>query len=188
MTTQKDGSKISSKKKRKGLVIVNTGDGKGKSTAAFGIAFRARGRGMDVAVIQFLKPDTANYGEIRAARAAGIMVEGTGDGWTWTSKDINKTADLARKGWQLAQQKIIENQVQILILDEFTYPMVFEWISVTEVIDWLKQNKPKDLHIVITGRDAPKELIGFADLVTEMKLIKHPYEDQNIKAQPGIEF
>lgn len=88
----------------------------------------------------------------------------------------------------MAQQKIIENQVQILILDEFTYPMVFEWISVTEVIDWLKQNKPKDFHIVITGRDAPKELIDFADLITEMKLIKHPYEDQGIKAQPGIEF
>jgi len=90
MVTRKGDSKALSKKKRKGLIIVNTGAGKGKSTAAFGIAFRARGRGMDVAVIQFLKPDTTNYGEIRVARAAGIMVEGTGDGWTWTSKDINK--------------------------------------------------------------------------------------------------
>ena len=98
------------------------------------------------------------------------------------------SASLARKGWELAQQKIIANQVQVLVLDEFTYPMVFGWIAVDEVVDWLRQNKPKDLHIVITGRDAPQELIDFADLVTEMKLIKHPYEDQNIKAQPGIEF
>ena len=175
-------------KRRKGLVIVNTGDGKGKSTAAFGVAFRARGRGMRVGVLQFLKPDTANYGEIRAARAAGIEIEGTGDGWTWTSKDIEKTAQMARDGWALAQERIKGEDYEVLILDEFTYPMVYGWLETSEVVGWLREHKPESLHLVITGRDAPEELVEYADLVTEMRLIKHPFQDQGINAQPGIEF
>ena len=175
-------------KRRKGLVIVNTGDGKGKSTAAFGVAFRARGRGMRVGVLQFLKPDTANYGEIRAARAAGIEIEGTGDGWTWTSKDIEKTAQMARDGWALAQERIRGEDYEVLILDEFTYPMVYGWLETSEVVGWLREHKPESLHLVITGRDAPEELVEYADLVTEMRLIKHPFQDQGINAQPGIEF
>jgi cob(I)alamin adenosyltransferase len=175
-------------KRRKGLVIVNTGDGKGKSTAAFGVAFRARGRGMRVGVLQFLKPDTANYGEIRAARAAGIEIEGTGDGWTWTSKDIEKTAQMARDGWALAQERIKGEDYEVLILDEFTYPMVYGWLETSEVIGWLREHKPESLHLVITGRDAPEELVEYADLVTEMRLVKHPFQDQGINAQPGIEF
>ena len=175
-------------KRRKGLVIVNTGDGKGKSTAAFGVAFRARGRGMRVGVLQFLKPDTANYGEIRAARAAGIEIEGTGDGWTWTSKDIEKTAQMARDGWALAQERIKGEDYEVLILDEFTYPMVYGWLETSEVIGWLREHKPESLHLVITGRDAPEELVEYATLVTEMRLVKHPFQDQGINAQPGIEF
>ena len=175
-------------KRRKGLVIVNTGDGKGKSTAAFGMAFRARGRGMRVGVLQFLKPDTANYGEIRAARAAGIEIEGTGDGWTWTSKDIEQTAQMARDGWALAQQRIEAEDYELLILDEFTYPMVYGWLETSEVLSWLREHKPEGLHLVITGRDAPDELVAYADLVTEMRLIKHPFQDQGINAQPGVEF
>ncbi|MBT5775665.1 MAG: cob(I)yrinic acid a,c-diamide adenosyltransferase [Dehalococcoidia bacterium] len=175
-------------KRRKGLVIVNTGDGKGKSTAAFGMAFRARGRGMRVGVLQFLKPDTANYGEIRAAREMGIEIEGTGDGWTWTSKDMEKTAQMARDGWALAQQRIEAEQYELLILDEFTYPMAYGWLETSEVVSWLREHKPDSLHLVITGRDAPEELVEYADLVTEMRLVKHPFEDQGINAQPGIEF
>ena len=175
-------------KRRKGLVIVNTGDGKGKSTAAFGVAFRARGRGMRVGVLQFLKPDTANYGEIRAAREMGIEIEGTGDGWTWTSKDMEKTAQMARDGWALAQQRIEAEQYELLILDEFTYPMAYGWLETSDVVSWLRDHKPDSLHLVITGRDAPEELVEYADLVTEMKLVKHPFQDQGIKAQPGIEF
>lgn len=175
-------------KRRKGLVIVNTGDGKGKSTAAFGIAFRARGRGMRVAVIQFLKPPTANYGEIRSARAAGIEIEGAGDGWTWTSKDLDHSAELARAGWARAQQRIEHDALDVLVLDEFTYPLHFGWLDTTEVVDWLRDHKPASLHLVITGRNAPAALIEYADLVTEMRAIKHPFEDQGIRAQPGIEF
>ena len=179
---------VRAKKQRKGLVIVNTGDGKGKSTAAFGVAFRARGRSMAVAIIQFLKRDGANYGELRAARELGIEVEGAGDGWTWTSKDLDESAELARAGWTRAQELIEADQHAVIVLDEFTYPMIFGWVDTDEVIEWLREHKPEMLHLVITGRDAPEALVEFADLVTEMRLVKHPFEDQGIKAQPGIEF
>jgi len=179
---------VRAKKQRKGLVIVNTGDGKGKSTAAFGIAFRARGRGMPVAIIQFLKRDGANYGELRAARELGIEVEGAGDGWTWTSKDLDHSAELARAGWARAQELIEADAHAVILLDEFTYPMTYGWVDTTAVVDWLRDHKPEMLHLVITGRDAPAALVEFADLVTEMRLVKHPFEEQGIKAQPGIEF
>lgn len=179
---------VRAKEQRKGLVIVNTGHGKGKTTAAFGLAFRARGRGMPVAIIQFLKRDGANYGELRAARELGIEVEGAGDGWTWTSKDLDQSAELARAGWARAQQLIAADEHAVVVLDEFTYPMIYGWVDTAEVISWLRENKPDMLHLVITGRDAPEALVEYADLVTEMRLLKHPFEDQGIKAQPGVEF
>lgn len=179
---------VRAKKQRKGLVIVNTGHGKGKSTAAFGIAVRARGRGMRVAIIQFLKRDGANYGELRAARELGIEVEGAGDGWTWTSKDLDESAELARAGWKRAQELIEADEHAVIVLDEFTYPMTFGWVDTDEVVSWLRDHKPEMLHLVITGRDAPEALVEFADLVTEMRLVKHPFKEQGIKAQPGIEF
>jgi cob(I)alamin adenosyltransferase len=175
-------------KRRKGLVIVNTGDGKGKTTAAFGLAFRAHGRGMRVGIIQFLKPPTANFGEIRAARAAGIELVGTGDGWTWTSKDLDQTRERALAGWRRAQETIVAGRFQVLVLDEFTYLLDRGWVDPAACIAWLTEHKPPELHLVITGRRAPAELVAFADLVTEMRPIKHPFADQGIRAQPGIEF
>lgn len=180
--------RVRSEKRRKGLVIVNTGTGKGKTTAAFGLAFRARGRGMNVGVIQFIKPDTARFGEIRSARAAGIHVQGAGDGWTWKSKDLDESAALARAGWEQAQRFIEDRAFDVLILDEFTYPLHYAWLDTGEVIEWLRAHKPEDMHLVITGRYAPDALIEYADLVTEMTLIKHPFKEQGIRAQPGIEF
>ncbi len=176
------------KRKRKGLVIVNTGTGKGKTTAAFGVAFRARGRGMRVGILQFIKPNTARFGEIRAARDAGIHVEGSGDGWTWKSKDLDESAAMARAGWERAREYIEGDEFDVLVLDEFTYPLHYEWLDTAEVLDWLREHKPADMHLVITGRYAPDALIDFADLVTEMKLIKHPFREQGIRAQKGIEF
>ncbi len=175
-------------KRRKGLVIVNTGTGKGKTTAAFGIAFRARGRKMAVGVLQFIKPGTARFGEIRAARDAGIHVEGSGDGWTWKSKDLDESAALAVAGWERARGYILERKFDVLVLDEFTYPMHYGWLDTAEVIAWLREHKPEDMHLVITGRYAPEALIDYADLVTEMTLVKHPFKEQGIRAQPGIEF
>ncbi len=171
---------------RQGLVVVNTGHGKGKTTAALGVVLRAWGRGMRVVVIQFVKTRTSNYGENRAARKLGIEMIPMGEGFTWLSKDIEKDKATARKAWELARQKIGSGEYDIVVLDEITYPLTYGWIPVQEVIDALRQ-RPAGLHVVITGRDAPQELIDYADLVTEMREIKHPYQ-KGLKAQPGIEF
>ena len=179
---------VRAKRLRKGLVIVNTGTGKGKTTAAFGVAFRARGRGMRVGVMQFIKPGTANYGELRAARRAGIHVEGSGDGFTWQSADLDASAQLARHGWEVAQGYIERDEFDVFVLDEFTYPLHYGWLDTAEVVEWIRVHKPPRMHLVITGRYAPDVLIEFADLVTEMRLVKHPFADQGIRAQPGIEY
>ena len=173
---------------KKGLVIVNTGDGKGKTTAALGVVMRAWGRGMRVGVIQFLKNEHARYGEIKAAKKMGIDWMVTGDGWTWKSRDISESASRARHGWELAQERIRHGNYDVLLLDEFTYALYFDWLDETEIIQWLKANKPPMLHLIITGRYASRALIEYADLVTEMREIKHPFADQGITAQPGIEF
>ncbi len=172
---------------KKGLVIVNTGHGKGKTTAALGVLFRAWGRGMRVCVIQFIKTQTGNWGEVQAARKLGMDWHAMGDGFTWLSKDIDATADKARHAWQVAQEKIESGNFDLMVLDEMTYAFHDGWLDVNEVVAWLRAHKPPMMHLIITGRDAPQELIDFADLVTEMKKIKHPF-DQGILAQAGIEF
>ena len=173
---------------KKGLVIVNTGAGKGKTTAALGVMLRAWGRNMRVGLLQYLKNVNARYGEVRAAERMDIKRIGLGDGWTWTSKDMTETEARAISGWELAKEHIISDEYDVLILDEFTYPLHFGWLDTNEVLNWLRDNKPEMLHLIITGRDAPPELIAYADLVTEMRNVKHPLETQGIRAQKGIEF
>ena len=173
--------------KRKGLLIVNTGDGKGKTTAALGTILRAWGRGMRPCVIQFMKSETGQWGEVKAAHKLEIEWHSLGDGFTWTSKDMDETIAKAQHAWTVAQEKIVSNEYDLILLDEFTYPLQYGWLKTNEVLAWLKENKPSKLHIIITGRGAPKELIETADMVTEMTLIRHPF-DQGVKAQPGIEF
>ncbi|MDK1081702.1 MAG: cob(I)yrinic acid a,c-diamide adenosyltransferase [Anaerolineae bacterium] len=175
-------------KKKKGLIIVNTGNGKGKSTAAYGVVMRAWGRGFRICVIQFIKSETGNWGEVKAAKKMDLEWISTGDGFTWLSKDMDETTARALHGWEIAQEKISSGAYDLIVLDEFTYPLHFGWLDVQNVLTWLKDNKPPMLHLIITGRDAPQELIDYADLVTEMKEIRHPYEEQGISAQPGIEF
>jgi cob(I)alamin adenosyltransferase len=174
--------------KKKGLVIVNTGNGKGKTTAALGVVLRAWGRGMRICVIQFLKNEHARFGEIRAAAKLGIEWHCTGDGWTWTSRDQAETTSRAVAAWAVAQSKITSGQYDIVVLDEFTYPLHFGWLDTTAVLDWLAEHKPTMLHVIITGRYAPETLVEFADLVTEMHEVKHPFAQQQIRAQAGIEF
>lgn len=170
----------------KDLVIVNTGNGKGKTTAALGVLFRAWGRGMRVCVLQFIKATTSNYGEERAARRLGIEMIPMGDGFTWTSENLEKDKALARQCWELCKEKISSDEYDVVILDEMTYAFTFGWLDVNEVIAFLKQ-RPAGQHIIITGRNAPPELIEYADLVTEMNEIKHPYK-AGVQAQKGIEF
>jgi|TARA_B100000745_G_scaffold252812_1_gene175042 cob(I)alamin adenosyltransferase len=170
----------------KGLVIVNTGKGKGKTTAAMGVLVRAWGRGMKVIMFQFIKHSTANFGEQRAAQKMGIEMRAMGDGFTWRSKDLDQSADLAREQWEECKTVIASGDYDVIVLDEFTYPMHYGWVDTAEVIDALKV-RPDMLHVIITGRNAPEALVEYADLVTEMNVIKHPYHE-GIKAQPGIEF
>ena len=172
---------------RNGLVIVNTGEGKGKTTAALGVIFRAWGRDFRIRMFQFIKHTGARFGEHRAADRLGIPIEGLGDGFTWLSKDMDRTAALAVEQWDRCKRAILESDDEIVVLDEFTYAMHYGWVDVTDVVDTLKR-RPDTMHVIITGRYAPQELIDCADLVTEMKLIKHPYTEQGIRAQQGIEF
>jgi cob(I)alamin adenosyltransferase len=173
-------------KKRRPLVILYTGNGKGKTTAALGMLLRAWGRGMKVCMLSFIKEETANFGEERAARKLGIELIPLGSGFTWLSKDIEEDKALARRCWDLCKEKIASGQYDIVVLDEITYPITYGWLDVDEVIETLRE-RPADLHVVITGRDAHEKLIEFADLVTEMREVKHPFS-QGIKAQPGVDF
>ena len=169
-----------------GLVIVNTGNGKGKTTAALGVALRAWGRGLKVIVLQFIKHSTANFGEQRAAQKMGIEMRAMGDGFTWRSQDLDKTADLAVAHWEDCKEIIASGEYDLIVLDEFTYPMHYGWVDTNEVIEVLK-NRPEMQHIIITGRHAPEALVEYADLGSEIQVVKHPYQ-KGIKAQPGIEF
>jgi cob(I)alamin adenosyltransferase len=170
---------------RRGLIIVNTGDGKGKSTAAFGLALRAHGRGKAVKIYQFMKVPTARFGEHRMFEKIGISVEGLGDGFSWKSKDLEHSAQLAKNGWQKAKAAIMSGEFFLVVLDEITYPLIYGWVSLADVLTIL-QTRPKDVHVCITGRRCPTELIELADTVTEMSKIKHAF-NAGIPAQRGIE-
>ncbi len=172
---------------RRGLVILNTGNGKGKTTAALGLLMRCWGQDMRVVMLQFLKAKTGKWGEIRAAQRMGIEITPLGKGFSWMSENIEQDRAIAQACWQQCREKIESGLYDIVIMDEITYPLKYGWLSITEVLDTLRQRDP-NLHIVLTGRDAPDELIAFADLVTEMREIKHPYKQQGIRAQKGIEF
>jgi cob(I)alamin adenosyltransferase len=171
----------------RGLVIVFTGDGKGKTTAALGTLLRAWGHGLHECVIQFIKDESSRPGEVTAAEKLGIEWHVYGDGFTWQSEDLAESQNLARLGWSLAQQKISSGDYDLIILDEFTYAFTLGWLDIREVIAWLREHKPAALHLIVTGRGVPPELVDYADLVTEMTLVKHPF-DQGLPGQKGIEF
>lgn len=172
---------------RTGLVIVNTGDGKGKTTAALGLLFRAWGQGMRAVMLQFLKTQTGNWGEIKAAKRMGIEIIPLGQGFTWDSANLEHDKALAQQCWQQCREKIESNEYDVVLMDEITYALKYGWLDTEDVLTTLRNRDPR-MHIVLTGRDAPQELIDFADLVTEMREIKHPYKMQGIVAQKGIEF
>ena len=174
---------------RRGLVIVNTGDGKGKSTAAFGLALRAFGRqhvhGRQVKIFQFMKVPTARFGEHRMFEQIGLPIEGLGDGFSWKSKDLEHSGQLARDGWQKAKAAILDGKHFLVVLDEITYPLIYGWLPLDDVLQTLEQ-RPRDVHVCLTGRRCPQELIDIADTVTEMTLVKHAFK-AGVPAQRGIE-
>ena len=173
---------------KKGLILLYTGNGKGKTTAALGQALRAAGHNFKIAIVQFIK-NMDNTGEVKAARkifADHLEIYPMGTGFTWDAKDKEELRRAAEKGWALAKDKIKNGRYNIVILDELTYPLNYGLLDQDEVVEFLQQ-KPESLHIIITGRDAGDRLIDLADLVTEMKEIKHPYQ-KGVKATKGIEF
>lgn len=180
------GTKHSAANRAIGLVIVNTGNGKGKTTAALGLLLRAWGHNMKVVMLQFVKSSTANYGEHRAARRIGVEILAGGAGFTQRGKNAGKNKQLAIELWNVAKEKIKSGFYHMVILDEISYPLRYGWLPVDEVIDILR-HRPEKVHVVITGRDVPQELIDFADVVTEVREVKHHLR-KGIKAQPGIEF
>lgn len=169
-----------------GRVIIHTGDGKGKTTAAFGAALRAAGHGMNTAVVQFIK-GSWDYGETQALESVpGIDVTRIGSGFTWLAEDPEVPRGLAREAWELSQELALSDRYDLLILDELNCAMREGYVSPEEVLDLLAK-RPARLSVLITGRGASDELIEVADTVTEMKCVKHAFE-QGIPAQKGIEY
>ena len=182
------GYKVTGRNEKKGLILVNTGDGKGKSTAAFGTAFRAAGSGFKVAIVQFIKGKWKT-GEDRAAQKffkGQIKFYPMGDGFTWETQNFEKDAAAARKAWAKCVEFLHDDKHGLVIFDEINYVLKYNFLNVKEVVRELKK-KPPLKHVFLTGGGAPPEIIEIADLVTEMKCIKHPYH-KGIKAQQGIEF
>jgi len=175
-------------KKRKGLIIVNTGDGKGKSTAAFGLAMRAAGNKMNVFIMQFMKGPWKT-GERKAfdSLAPYVEVVPMGDGFTWDTENIEQDKATARKAFEVVKEKLNSGKFEMVIFEEINYVLDYKFLPEDEVLETIK-NKPEMTHVVCTGRNASKKLIEMADLVTEMKMIKHPFSEQGIPAQKGIEF
>jgi cob(I)alamin adenosyltransferase len=168
------------------LLLVNTGDGKGKSSAAFGVMTRAWARGWKVGVIQFIKSGDWNTGEHKLATHLGIEWHSLGDGFTWDSTDLDETAAKAQHAWSVAKAKLVSGDYNLLILDELTYSITFNWIPEDDIVDALTSRASKT-NVIVTGRGATERLLEIADTATEMRVIKHAY-DKGIPAMKGIEY
>ncbi len=171
----------------KGLLIVHTGKGKGKSTAAMGLAVRAIGNGMKVGIVQFVKGVWATgEREVLDRFPELCTIKAMGEGFTWDTQDRQRDIEAARAAWDYARQLLADPSYQMVILDELNIVLRYDYIPLDEVLETLR-NKPENLHVVVTGRNAKEPLIEIADLVTEMTQVKHPFRS-GVKAQVGIEF
>lgn len=168
------------------VVVLNTGDGKGKSSAAFGVMIRSLARGWPVAVVQFVKSGQWHVGEEKVGRQLGADWFNVGDGFTWDSDDIEHDRALARAGWAQAAALLAAGAHRLVILDEITYLCSWGWVDTADVVAAIR-NRPEHVNVVLTGRDAPPELVDVADTVTEMRKVKHAY-DKGITALRGIEY
>lgn len=168
------------------VAILNTGHGKGKSSSAFGVMARGWARGWRVGVVQFVKSGKWKTGERKLADHLNIEWHTLGDGFTWESTDLDETAAKGRHAWEVARQKLSSGDYDLLILDELTYVINYGWVPLDEVVEGIVGRSPAT-NVVITGRDAPRALIDVCDTVTEMRKIKHAY-DQGIGGKKGIEY
>jgi len=178
---------LATKTEERGLVIVHTGKGKGKSTAAFGMVFRAIGHGFKVGIVQFVK---GKWGtgerDILEKFPDSVTIKAMGEGFTWDTQDRARDIKAAQQAWEMAKEMIADESYKMVLLDELNICLRYDYLDINEIVDVLK-NKPRDTHVIITGRNAKDELLEVADLVTEMTMVKHPFRD-GVKAQAGIEF
>ncbi len=187
-----DRARMMAEKKggEKGLIIVHTGDGKGKSSSAFGMVMRCIAHGMPCGVVQFIKGNwvTGEKEFLRGRFAAECKFVVSGEGFTWDTQDRMRDIAAARNGWDHAKEMIRDPKMKLVVLDEINIALRYDYLPIDEVVEFLATEKPAMTHVVLTGRDAKPALIEIADLVTEMREIRHPFEDQGIVAQKGVEF
>ncbi len=177
------------REKTHGLLMVNTGDGKGKTTAAIGVLVRAAGQGLRCCMIQFMKSKTDRYGEHVSLEKLGVEIHTMGDGFTWDTNDPAQDIRTSEETWALCQEKLRSGDYELLVFDELVYVLDYKFLDVNKVLEDIAAARAAQpsLHVIMTGRNAPPELVEAADLVTEMKEIKHPFH-AGIYAQQGIEF
>jgi cob(I)alamin adenosyltransferase len=171
----------------KGLLIVHTGKGKGKSTAAFGMVMRSVGHGFRTGIVQFVKGrwDTGER-SVLSRFPELVTFKAMGEGFTWETQDRARDIAAARAAWTEAQAMMADASYRLVLLDELNIVLRYDYLPVAEIVAFLTARRP-DLHVIVTGRNAPDDLIAAADLVTEMALVKHPFRE-GVKAQAGIEF
>ncbi len=170
----------------RGVLIINTGNGKGKSSSAFGTAARALGHGLRVGIVQFIKGRDSTGEEAFFKQVEGVDFHVTGDGFTWDTQNREQDEATARRGWDIALKMLQDEQLDLIVLDEFNIVLKYKYLPLEEILDALKK-RPSMQHVIITGRGAPDDLVSIADTVTEMREIKHAYK-AGIKAQAGVEF
>jgi cob(I)alamin adenosyltransferase len=177
---------MSNARRTRGLILINTGNGKGKTTAAIGTAFRALGHGMRVGMIQFIKGKWKTGERKLGEQTPNLTWLTMGHGFTWESLDLDRDRAAARTAWNIAKAWLLDESYDLVVFDEITHVINYGFIPLDEVLSAL-QARRADLHVILTGRDAPAELSAIADVVTEMQAVKHPYRD-GVSAQKGIEF
>ncbi len=191
MQQRKDiqSQRIKIRKEKKGLLIVFTGNGKGKTTASLGMALRTIGHGHKVAIIQFIKGGWKT-GEEKALKnfSSNISWHSLGEGFTWETQNRIRDEKLVKEAWQLAKDYIKDESYKLIILDEINIATKLGYLTSEEIITFIKSLNKRNNHIVLTGRGASESIINYADLVTDMKLIRHPFKEQGIKAQKCVEF
>ncbi len=180
--------RVAKASREKGLIVVHTGNGKGKTTAALGMVLRSLGHGYRVAIVQFIK-GAWEPAEKAAFSHWGEQLEfhALGEGFTWETQDRQRDTEKAQQAWQTGLGFVRNPDYKLVLLDEINVALKLGYLQVEEVLAGLEQ-KPEDSHVILTGRGAPAQLVERADLVTEMTLIKHPFREQGVKAQPGIEY
>ncbi|MEM0899032.1 MAG: cob(I)yrinic acid a,c-diamide adenosyltransferase [Pseudomonadota bacterium] len=180
---------MATKTEEKGLIIVTTGRGKGKSTAAFGMIFRHIAHGRKCAVVQFIKGgmETGERNLITKRFSDLCEFHTMGEGFTWETQDKARDMEMAQAAWAKAKELIAQESNHMVLLDEINIAIRYEYLDISEVVAFLRDHKPEMTHVVLTGRSAADELVEFADLVTEMELVKHPFRS-GVKAQIGVEW